>query len=160
MPISTPNTGHQCACYSNSLRLLFILDLTGAILVYNERTNNLTTLPTTTYTGMTDCYYDAEVNELVLVNSATGGTTFNNFQLSSYTEATTFSLAGTLFRMDDFFSYFTVTSGNNVEIYAIAVSTCNSSSYFDSASASCLPCLPGCVSCFNGLFCIYCANGV
>ena len=160
MPVSTPNTGHQCACYSNSLRLLFILDLTGAILVYNERMDNLTILPTTTYTGMTDCYYDAEVNELILVQSALGGTTLNNFQLSSYTEASTLPLAGTLFKMDDFFSYFTLANAKDVEIYAIAASTCNSSSYFDSASASCLPCVPGCVSCFNDLFCIYCANGV
>ena len=49
---------YQCACYSNSLRLLFILESTGILVVFNEVHKNITTLASTSYTSMTDCYYD------------------------------------------------------------------------------------------------------
>lgn len=52
-------SNYQCACYSNSLRLLFILESTGLLVVFNEVHNNITTLTSTSYLGMTDCYYDA-----------------------------------------------------------------------------------------------------
>jgi len=50
-------SGSQCACFNQDDSVLFILDNSGNILMYNVLYGTLSTLGSTGSSGMTDCYY-------------------------------------------------------------------------------------------------------
>ena len=82
--VTLPVAGIQCACFNGEQDGIFILDSSGAILFYDVGTNELNILGQTSYTGITDCYYDHPSSEMALVWQ---GSDIKYFDLTSFTEA-------------------------------------------------------------------------
>jgi hypothetical protein len=84
-------SGCQCACFNQYDSVVFILDNSGNILIYSVLFGTTSTLASTGYSGMTDCYYESDTNSLVLVSSGVGGTNFYRYDLVSLAQIGTYN---------------------------------------------------------------------
>jgi hypothetical protein len=109
---------------------------------YNVSSTALATLVTTTYTGMTDCYYDSKWGGLVFVSSSATVTNMWLYDLVGLSQVGTYSLAEGYFSIDPSFTYFTTKSSVTVKVYTASSGvTCSNGTYLVISNSSCEACL-------------------
>lgn len=65
--VTTPGTGFQCACFNFDQSILYVLDNDGGIQALLMSNASLSTLTRTTYSSVTDCYYEANGGGIVFL---------------------------------------------------------------------------------------------
>ena len=162
--VPLPNSGVQSACFNADESVIFILDSTGLLLIYHIGFETINPLSNTTFTLITDSYYEEPINCIIFIKEIPSGTYMRKYDLSMLFHIGNYFTIDIHFYVDPTATVSTrrevVSSLESVAVFNIPnPAPCPSGTFYNGMTTQCDPCPTNCTSCLSNLICFNCESG-